>query len=168
LDTAKTPDEDLDHQAVQLKIAEKNPATLADDDLNIRSDGAMIPQAAVFDLKTPSGWRSAKAHYNHYNVNFKSEYFLPRLWMSQTPNFILAHHQRGFFDKIEIMDVRKRVRWRQTDNDELLGRLHALLKQLESLCAGVEMSRLEIRISGKGKLEIRPGRKKWSALPQDF
>lgn len=125
-------------------------------DLEIRFEGAMVPQSAIFDLKTRSAVSACTV---------ESEDFLARLWANQTPNFVLAHHRRGIFGPIEVMDVRYRVKRWESENQATLKLLHTLLENLLSLCADESMPRLEIRRKGRGKLEVWSARQDWAALP---
>lgn len=69
--------------------------------LKVLRGGNQVPQSAVFDLKT----RSIKK----MDVDTIAEE-LPRLWISQIPNFILAYHTQGVFNDIQIHDVRDAVK----------------------------------------------------------
>jgi hypothetical protein len=89
--------------------------------LTIQEAGTLTPSTALFDLKTRS------IHTRHRKDHLAED--LPRLWVSQIPNFILAFHTSGLFktEDTEIRDVRGDVaRWEQECRSEL-GRLAALL-----------------------------------------
>ena len=149
----------LPDQTEMMRLNETGSTLDAGINLEVRLAGAMIPQASIFDLKT----RSA---FSTHTV--ESENFLARLWANQTPNFILAHHRRGVFDAIEVIDVRDRVKRWEKDNRATLTMLNTLLKRLSSVCNNGSMSRLEIRRTGQGKLEVWSTRHGWSALPPEL
>ncbi|KAL0471220.1 hypothetical protein QR685DRAFT_278815 [Neurospora intermedia] len=90
------------------------------------SPSPIVPQAQVFDLKT----RSIKARENKNTL----EEELPRLWVTQIPNFILAYHTRGKFfpNDIEIRDVRPDVQlWeKERSKDKTLAKLAAVVRKL--------------------------------------
>ncbi|EAA29699.1 hypothetical protein GE21DRAFT_3698 [Neurospora crassa] len=90
------------------------------------SPSPIVPQAQVFDLKT----RSIKARENKNTL----EEELPRLWVAQIPNFILAYHTRGKFfpNDIEIRDVRPDVQlWeKERTKDKTLAKLAAVVRKL--------------------------------------
>ncbi|KAK3396793.1 hypothetical protein B0T20DRAFT_356452, partial [Sordaria brevicollis] len=95
--------------------------------LNIRSNPSpIVPQAQIFDLKT----RSIKVREK--NKILEDE--LPRLWVTQIPNFILAYHTSGKFypSDIEIRDMRPDVKqWEEKHSeDKTLAKLAALVRML--------------------------------------
>ncbi|KAJ4411006.1 hypothetical protein N0V85_003880 [Neurospora sp. IMI 360204] len=108
--------------------------------LTIRTSGGssspspIVPQAQVFDLKT----RSIKARENSNIL----EEELPRLWVSQIPNFVLAYHTRGKFfpNDIEIRDVRPDVkRWeKERSDDKILAKLAAVVRKLVEMVGDLE------------------------------
>lgn len=108
--------------------------------LTIRTSGSssspspIVPQAQVFDLKT----RSIKARENKNTL----EEELPRLWVTQIPNFVLAYHTRGRFfpNDIEIRDVRPDVkRWeKDRSDDKILAKLAAVVRKLVGMVGDLE------------------------------
>jgi len=114
--------------------------------LKIEKAGTPVAESAIFDLKT----RSVK------KVNddiLGGE--LPRLWITQVPNFIIAFHKSGLFDDIRVMDARARVSAWEEDNAESLSTLaklmHILIEQVRRRADG----KIELRQSAPAKLEIR-------------
>lgn len=98
--------------------------------LNITSGSnpfAIVPQAQMFDLKT----RSINAR-NKYLGLLEDE--LPRLWITQVPNFIVGFHTRGMFslNDIEMRDVRPDVQqWeKERSKDKTLAKLAAMVRKL--------------------------------------
>ncbi|KAJ6149191.1 hypothetical protein N7471_000390 [Penicillium samsonianum] len=103
--------------------------------LEIAKQGQRIPQCAVFDLKTRS--RSKRS------VNVLDGE-LPRLWVSQTPNFILAHHTAGRFKHIQVQDVRDDVKQWEETQQPALGKFASLLQMIVAFARSVENGKLEI------------------------
>ncbi|TKA81329.1 hypothetical protein B0A55_02774 [Friedmanniomyces simplex] len=116
--------------------------------LTFQEGGRSIPQEAIFDLKT----RSVKRK----DVDVLAEE-LPRLWITQIPNFVLAFQERGIFHKNDtsVRDVRTEVdRWEmqsQRDLRMLEELLHKLLKLVKSTPDG----ECEVRCREVGVLEVR-------------
>ncbi|SMQ50446.1 unnamed protein product [Zymoseptoria tritici ST99CH_3D7] len=79
--------------------------------LQMLAGGKVVPQAAMFDIKTRS-------------VRKKGENILAaeisRLWLRQIPNFIMAYHRSGVFEDIEVLDIRKQMlQWETEHADEI-------------------------------------------------
>ncbi|KAJ5150851.1 uncharacterized protein N7482_010103 [Penicillium canariense] len=104
-------------------------------DLKISNKGRHIPQCGVFDLKT----RSVKK----INVNTIAEE-LPRLWIRQIPNFVLAYHTFGKFNDIRIQDVREELKhWEEREQPALV-KFASLLQMVVSFARSSDNGRLEI------------------------
>ncbi|KAI9041872.1 cytochrome P450 [Aspergillus affinis] len=103
--------------------------------LQIQDGGHDVPQSAIFDLKTRSCMRK--------DDDIMAE-ILPRLWVSQTPNFLLAFHERGRFDDIRIQDLQSAVQAWEKRESKALCRFHSLLVQLISFAHGQPDGRFEI------------------------
>jgi len=124
-------------------------------DVKVELKGQKIPQSAVFDLKT----RSAKNE-----INMKE--LLPRVWVTQTPNFIIGYHKAGYFDDVRVQDVSGKVREWEAKNGELLGRLQATIRRIVEVVKSSAGQRLEVCRVGSGQLQIRKHvDAEWSALP---
>lgn len=120
---------------ITLSDAPSPVTEMAPQQLEIAMQGRRIPQCAVFDLKTRS--RSKRST----NV-LKEE--LPRLWLTQTPNFILAHHTNGQFKHIQVSDARDDVKqWEETEQ-LALSKFASLLQMIVSFVRSLEDGRLEI------------------------
>ena len=117
--------------------------------------GRRIPQHAVFDLKTRSKFRE---------INMTD--ILPRLWMNQTPNFIVAYHDRGLFEDIRKKDMTARIRVWEEQHAEVIAKFHALLKRVIEVVQKVgEGVGVEVRRVGTGAVEVRElVDVKWRAL----
>ena len=126
--------------------------------LQISKSGQKIPQAAVFDLKTRSGRKKGLSVLDDE---------LPRYWLAQIPNFILARHDgRGLFDDISVQDVRDDVEEWQAANQEDIRRLIWLLhkiidavkarpdRKLEMCCK--DLDALELRLQDTDKHDVLP------------
>ena len=124
--------------------------------------GEVVPQRAIFDLKT----RGLKSKRQDVSV----ESFLHRLWVNQTPNMILAYHTFGKFEPsdIHILDVRSKVADWETANATMLSKLGGLLHKLIEFAKQDGSLCFEIRRIGSGPLEIWSEVPQWSALPYDL
>ncbi|KAL2754180.1 hypothetical protein ACRALDRAFT_1063103 [Sodiomyces alcalophilus JCM 7366] len=103
--------------------------------LQINPGGRVIPQEAVFDLKT----RSVKSDPD---IVMATE--LPRWWLAQIPNFILARHQFGRFNDIEVKDIRKDVEIWESTNADTLSRFASLLHRIVGVARGRKDGKMEI------------------------
>ncbi|KAL1302759.1 hypothetical protein AAFC00_003107 [Neodothiora populina] len=106
--------------------------------LSLERTGRRIPQDSIFDLKT----RSIKCREM---INTLEEE-LPRLWLTQTPNFVLAYHKQGLFahDDIEIIDVREKVKDWEEENVKTIARLMKLMKIIIAAVKARKDGRLEV------------------------
>lgn len=126
-------------------VSVRSPVT--DEKLMVRKKGQVIPQSAVFDLKTRRITRK--------DADILGEQ-LPRLWISQIPNFVLAFHRFGVFEEIQTLDTRERVRLWEEEQKDNLGRFAALLKMLISFALGRPDGRFELIHEEDGTvLELR-------------
>ncbi|OJJ44976.1 hypothetical protein ASPZODRAFT_39994, partial [Penicilliopsis zonata CBS 506.65] len=115
--------------------------------LILRPGGRHISQEAVFDLKT----RTIKK----VDTDVVGEE-LPRLWISQIPNFILAFHNRGVFEEIRKIDTRQRVQEWERENKPTLCQFASLLNKIIRFARGCEEERFELRrTEGSNTLELR-------------
>ncbi|EKG10224.1 hypothetical protein MPH_12674 [Macrophomina phaseolina MS6] len=114
--------------------------------LQVQSGGRVVPQAAVFDLKT----RSAK----RMDQDVLGEE-MARLWVAQIPNFVLAFHERGTFNTIRVHNVRKEVQQWERENEGTLRQLAALIRQIASIGKGRNDKRMEVRRKDIDVLEVR-------------
>jgi len=105
--------------------------------------GTKVSQDSIFDIKTRSE-----------NSSFDMDEILPRLWVNQTPNFLLAYHRYGLFKKPEVKDARQEVQAWHKVNAPLLGRLHALVKRIVDTLRDLDNAQLEVSWDGQGPLRI--------------
>jgi hypothetical protein len=136
--------------------------------LQVTNGGESIPQSSVFDLKTRSVMARGKDHLGEQ---------LPRLWIAQITQFLLAYHERGLFrdENIEIKNVKADIDEWQELNQPSLKRLAALLHLIIDKVHASKDGKLEIVCSNGGPLEIRkqlpdagnalsePVKKQWAA-----
>ncbi|KAF5652809.1 hypothetical protein F25303_2897 [Fusarium sp. NRRL 25303] len=136
--------------------------------LKVSDGGESVPQSSIFDLKTRSIMAREKDHLGEQ---------LPRLWIAQVTQFLLAYHERGLFrdSNIEIKNVKADITEWQELNQPSLKRLAALLRLIIDKAHGSDDGKLEIVWSNSGSLEIRkqlsdagdvlsePVRKQWEA-----
>ena len=126
--------------------------------LTVQKQGTPISQDDIFDIKT-------RASYKEYDM----EEILPRLWLNQTPNFLLAYHEFGLFTKPKVTSVRDNVLKWQKDNSNDLARFHVLVKRIVDVVRDSDDQQFEISWDGQGPLciteQIAEGR---NALPTDL
>ncbi|KAL4786944.1 hypothetical protein BJX76DRAFT_345963 [Aspergillus varians] len=113
--------------------------------LTIQTAGEMVPQSAIFDLKTRT-WKK------QYQDVLKDE--LPRLWISQVTNFVIGFHNQGVFNDVRVEDVRNDVRQWEEEQEPTLQKLAALLKMLVAFAHSQKDGRFEVMYKGDA-LELR-------------
>ncbi|KAK8022774.1 hypothetical protein PG993_013541 [Apiospora rasikravindrae] len=118
-------------------------------DLKIKAAGAKMDQSQVFDLKT----RSFRRKVNQDTLSDE----MPRLWVSQIHNFVLAYHTNGVFDDIRVQDVRGEVTKWETQQLPVLARLAALLHHIRELIQCNPAHKLELchNADRPGTLQVR-------------
>lgn len=118
------------------------------DNLNSSNAGRLIPQHAIFELKTRG------AHKKHED---QMSDHLPRMWTAQIPFFILAFHEWGQFKPkdITVQDVREKVAAWQHENQKLLRKFSVLLEKLVSFARDPAIGKYEVCLQQRGVLEIR-------------
>ncbi|KAF9765393.1 hypothetical protein IL306_002337 [Fusarium sp. DS 682] len=116
--------------------------------LKVSDGGESVPQSSIFDLKTRSIMARGKDHLGEQ---------LPRLWIAQVTQFLLAYHERGLFKEsnIEIKNVKADITEWQDLNQPSLKRLAALLRLIIDKAHASKDGKLEIVWSNSGSLEIR-------------
>lgn len=151
---SKDPDvASLTSSTASISVTPKDPESSSE--LIVRSTRCSVPQAAIFDLKT----RSAKTAYDMEDI-------YPRLWLNQTPSFVIAYHKAGQFQDIEIRDVRAGVEDWERRNLDALQQYCQIFKRLIQIVKDSGKKKFEIWRRGMGPLEVRTlGDAKWSVLP---
>ena len=144
-----------DHSALSSLLQQATVSSHEPEDttsLTILDGGHGIPQAAIFDLKTRS--------FKRKDDEILAE-IVPRLWVSQIPNFVLAFHRYGKFDDIRIQDVRPAIQEWEQKQSETLRRFHDLLGHLIKFAHGEPDGRFEIVREESGDSlqlkEVAPG-----------
>lgn len=143
---SSTTDEDVTNLLGNLSITSASTKSTKSGQLEVVDGGQLTPQSFAFDLKT----RSIKA----IDKDTLGEE-LPRLWMMQIPNFILAHHRSGAFCNIEVSDIRDEIETWEKSHQADLHRLSALLHRIIATALEKEGTLLEIVRVQEGALEIR-------------
>ncbi|KAG5982284.1 hypothetical protein E4U55_002089 [Claviceps digitariae] len=108
-------------------------------ELKVSIAGEIIGQDRVFELKT----RSIKRQCDQ-DVFMATQ--LPRLWLRQVPNLILAYHNSGTFTDIRVMDIRSQLKeWEEREVPLLKKFVSLLQKIVQAARDGLEGgSRIEI------------------------
>lgn len=115
----------------------------------VEAGGEAVPQSAVFDLKTRNVQRE-------YADVLQSQ--LPRLWVAQVPNFVVAFHKTGVFQEVRVEDIRDEVKQWEEKSKSDLDRFLALLKRLIAFAHAQPDGRFEVVFrgaEGDGELELR-------------
>ena len=135
------------------------PPEEAEEKLKVQQAGAHVAQSATFELKTRTITRKDEDFFDEFG---------PRLWLTQTPYFILAFHYHGRFDEIRVQDVRGKVEAWEARHQADLGRLAGLLQWIVNRMKTEPDGMLELWRHEEGNLELRsPGPKFYGALPGD-
>lgn len=110
--------------------------------------GKVVPQSSVFDLKTRSVLNRNKDVLGDH---------LPRLWVSQIEQFVLAFHTKGLFEEkdIQITDIKADILDWQEINQPSLRKFLALLRLIISRARSAANGRIEVYCSSEDCLEIR-------------
>lgn len=114
--------------------------------LNVVHGGQQIPRAAVFDLKTRS--------IRKKDQDTLSEE-LPRLWVAQVPNFILAYHTSGIFEEIQTRNIHHEVEDWERENEDTIRRFAVLLRKIVAFARSTADRKIEVRSSEVNVLELR-------------
>ncbi|KAB8301570.1 hypothetical protein EYC80_003414 [Monilinia laxa] len=147
----------IDEEFVKLGVG--NAAFMSDKlKLDLRMQGVKRPQSQIFDIKTRRS----------LNI-FDMEEILPRLWINQTPNFLLAYHEFGLFNKPQVSNVKDKVLEWQGRNATLLSKFHVLVKRIMEIVKDSEGNRVEVSCDGEGPLRVTEQIKKGNrVLPTEF
>ncbi|KAF2493866.1 hypothetical protein BU16DRAFT_464533 [Lophium mytilinum] len=116
-------------------------------ELKVETAGFHIPQSAIFDLKTRSNRRKAE-------IDMAEVY--PRLWVTQTPNFIIGyHHGDGIFRDIRKNDIRGGLTGWEKNNADALTRLASIMHKLVDFARTSDHGKFEVYREVADRLEIR-------------
>lgn len=141
-------------------LAKVQTEPIFDDHIEIRHGGRKVLQDAIFDVKTRSITNP---------IDMPGD-ILPRLWVNQTPNFILGYHTRGHFEDVRVQDIRQDIRDWEKENERYLGHFNSLVNFIINIARnsgsgyGLEVSRKE-----DGPIQVRRLLDTdWHALPSDL
>jgi hypothetical protein len=109
--------------------------------LELKMQGMKVNQDQIFDIKT-------RASHKSFDMNE----ILPRLWLNQTPKFLIAYHQSGLFNKPKVEDVWQGVTQWENDNSALLARFHAVVKRIVDVVRDSDQQQYEVSWDGQGPL----------------
>ncbi|KAK3636843.1 hypothetical protein LTR56_013954 [Elasticomyces elasticus] len=114
--------------------------------LTMQHGGHRIPQQAIFDLKTRTIKRKDEDILD-------SE--LPRLYIRQIPNFVLAFHERGRFDIISVRNIQADLKAWEARSQAELNLLGELMHKLVGIVKATPGMKCEVRYRDVGLLEFR-------------
>ena len=117
-----------------------------DTPLTVVHGGQQIPRAAVFDLKTRSIRKKDQDTLGEE---------LPRLWVAQVPNFILAYHTSGVFEEIQTRNIQHEVEEWENENEDTIRRFAVLLRKIVAFARSTADRKIEVRSSKVNVLELR-------------
>ena len=146
--------EPADHKPNNIK--NRNRSTLTHTpNIKTHESGTLIPQHAIFDLKT----RTIKKRDQAPSILDEN---IARLWIAQIPFFILAFHDYGRFypEEILVQDVREKIAAWQEDHQTVLRKLGVLMRKLvqfarsDAVVAGGE-HKYEVVCESPDVLEVR-------------
>ena len=132
--------------SVLSKSAIDNHPPAHDKPLNVVHGGQKIPRAAVFDLKTRSIRKKDQDTLGEE---------LPRLWVAQVPNFILAYHTSGVFEEIQTRNIQHEVEEWECENEDTIRRFAVLLRKIVAFARSTVDRKIEVRSSEVNVLELR-------------
>ncbi|KAJ5272281.1 hypothetical protein N7478_007406 [Penicillium angulare] len=160
--TGESEPEDLLSSLRSATISAVHSSKTAQDSKTLQASkgGRHIPQCAVFDLKTRSVRKA--------DIDTLSEE-MPRLWIRQIPNFVLAYHTFGKFNDIRVQDVREKIMEWEEIEQPTLQRFATLLQMVTSFARSAEDGKIELEHDedeAQGVLNLRiPGGDVDSILP---
>ncbi|KAJ5288327.1 hypothetical protein N7508_011102 [Penicillium antarcticum] len=150
-DTRSIPRDTMDEELLESmantadSAAYPTKSTEQTKSLRIEKRERRIPQSTVFDLKSRSRTK--------IDADTASEE-MPRLWVAQIPNFMLAHHESGVFTSIKIIDTKDAIQAWEEEYQKALAEFAARLRRLVAFARS--MGKFEIVRENVGEeLELR-------------
>lgn len=131
---------------IKSKSFSIDPSLHNPDALAMQKGGLEIPQGAIFDIKTRTLHKKGQNHLADQ---------IGRLWINQTPNFILAFHDQGKFTDIQVQDIKPEVEKWERDKVEGLAGFAGLINRIVHFVRLLEAGRCEVRCQEQGILELR-------------
>ncbi len=117
-----------------------------DKSLSVIHGGQKIPRTAVFDLKTRSIRKKDQDTLGEE---------LPRLWVAQLTNFILAYHTSGVFEEIQTRNVHHEIEDWENENEDTIRRFAVLLRKIVAFARSRRDRKIEVRSGEVNVLELR-------------
>ncbi|KAI9671510.1 MAG: hypothetical protein M1817_003562 [Caeruleum heppii] len=111
--------------------------------LEIQSGGREIDQAAMMEIKTRGLYRGLDI-----------QTVLPSLWLSQTPNLVIALHSRDVFTNIDIHDLTTEIAEWETREQLQLKKLNAVLRRLIQIAKETKTKKCLVRKRAVGGIQI--------------
>lgn len=144
----KSDPEELVKQLPHFDLGNAKSCGSKDSKLTVVDGGQAIPQDAIFDLKTRSVMVRDRDVLGEQ---------LPRLWVAQIQQLVLAYHTKGLFEDqdIQIKNIKSDLEEWEDINQSSLGRLAALLNSIISFARGSKDGKIEVVCPDKDSLEIR-------------
>lgn len=137
-------------------IGEKRPNV--SQGLVIRNGGRKVDQGGVIEIKT----RPAREPLYLRDV-------LSQLWMSQTPNLIVAYHDGGYFSYVRVLDVREDLKKWEKWNSMSLQKLNTLIRRIIEAVKSTITMKCRVMMTESGRLEIQElDFSHQSSLPDDL
>ncbi|KAG9228956.1 hypothetical protein BJ875DRAFT_524765 [Amylocarpus encephaloides] len=112
--------------AMSISSADSYPSTGSK--MTIKKEGSEVPLESTLEIKT---------RVSHKPLGIQE--ILPQLWVSQTPKLVRAYHQKGTFQTPVVEDIAATVKCWETQHQNDLGKLAALIKKIINLvkeCGG--------------------------------
>lgn len=148
----------IDEMVNGVSLAPKSPLHTSGS-IEVKNGGMLVPQCATFELKT----RTIK----RMDEDFFAEFAI-RLWLTQTPHFLVGFHRAGVFDEIRISDVRSKVTAWQSENQDNIKRFAGLIEIILERIRSEPSGMLELWRHETGDLEFRvPLEENLCALPEE-
>ncbi|KAH7309563.1 hypothetical protein B0I35DRAFT_440231 [Stachybotrys elegans] len=127
-----------------------SPPTTSQAPLRVESRGVLVPQNAIFDLKTRSEWHKA-------NLGKVLRVEMPRLWIRQIPNLVLAFHEKGcgIFNDIRVRNIQKDLDEWEKENKSNIRRFGTLLQRVVCAARARSDGKMEVIFNGGDRLDFR-------------
>ena len=124
-----------------LSIGEKRP--IKGNGLTVRNGGSEIDQGAIIEIKTRAAHKV-----------LDMETVLPRLWMSQTSNLIVAYHKASRFDNVQILNVRKDIQQWEERNSVNIRKLNVIIRRIITTVKSTSSMKCRVKTALSGGMEI--------------
>ena len=125
-----------------------------------RDECAAVPQAALLEIKT---------RVAHKEIDMAS--VMPQLWISQTPNLVVAKHQNGLFGSATPRDMTEAMAEWEKENQKHLQALQVLLRNIVDIVRRADNDGTKVaivRYVGGKTLRIEKANSEKISLPKDL